>query len=93
MFGNEDNETNMLYDLNSTSGGGGGGGGESPTLWLLNIREKKKNGQGVCFSGMGAERADREKGVKIAKISGKGYTSKTLHYYVEMIVYVKQGNR
>ena len=40
--------------------------------------EKKKHRKGVSKSGVGAERADREKGVKIMKNGGgKGYPN---HY-------------
>ena len=35
----------------------------------------EKRGERVSKSGVGAERTDREKGVKIAKIGGKG-----IHY-------------
>ena len=41
------------------------------------MHEKKKCGKGVCFSGVDAESADREKGVKIAKKGEKG-VSKSL---------------
>ena len=34
--------------------------------------ERKKRGESVSKSGVGAERADREKGVKISKNGGGG---------------------
>ena len=36
------------------------------------LEKKKKRGKGVSKLGVGAERADREKGVKITKNGGKG---------------------
>ena len=49
----------------------GGGGGHF--LWRpYQMLEKKKRGKRVSKSGVGAERADREKGVEIAKNGGGG---------------------
>ena len=51
----------------------GGGGYCHWRLYQMRAKKKKKKrGKGVCFSGVNAERADREKGVKIAKMGGGG---------------------
>ena len=47
-------------------GGGGGGGGHFHRR-PYQMLEKRELGKRVSKSGVGAERADREKGVKIAK--------------------------
>ena len=49
----------------------GGGGGSLPLKAVPDARENKR-GKRVSNSGVGAERADREKGVKMAKNGGGG---------------------
>ena len=57
-------------------GGGGGGGGHFHWRPYQMFEKKKKRGKKVSKSGVGVERAVREKGVKIAKNWEKGYPNR-----------------
>ena len=50
----------------------GGGGGSLPLEAVPDARERKKRGKRVSKSGVGAESADREKGIKITDMTENG---------------------
>ena len=65
--------------------------GDAPPPPPPPLVERKKHGKGVTISGVGVEREDREKGVKIAQKRGKR-VSKSLMIRVEAVHEVIRGN-
>ena len=52
-----------------------GGGGALPLEAVPAAREKKTRGESVSISGVGAESADRDKGISESRKTGKWYSN------------------